>query len=259
MPISEENIPINIKPTITPSIPIIESTVSSEIKPTKISSTTRRKSSVDQISSNYRNMLLIWARQQCQGYPGIYIEDFTRSWRNGRAFLAIFHRHNPQLINIKDSYRNSNRENLTQAFDFAQKHYGIMQLIDPEDVDTDEPDEKSLLLYIAHIYKVCSTLPIHPFQQEHDRIQTESELSNEYTNLASDLLKWIKTKIDFLNSEIKFHNLNDIQTYENVLQVIRHDEMKKFKKILHRMRSIDAEFEVRKKKRIILFFFILFY
>jgi len=63
-----------------------------------------------------------------------------------------------------------------------------MQLIDPEgrenippppkkpikffslDIDTDEPDEKSILLYIAHLYKVCSTLPIHPFQQEHDRV-----------------------------------------------------------------------------------------
>jgi hypothetical protein len=29
-------------------------------------------------------------------------------------------------------YRCSNRENLTQAFEFAQKHYGITQLIDPE-------------------------------------------------------------------------------------------------------------------------------
>jgi hypothetical protein len=38
-------------------------------------------------------MLLTWARQQCEGYPGIYIEDFTRSWRNGRAFLVILHRH----------------------------------------------------------------------------------------------------------------------------------------------------------------------
>jgi hypothetical protein len=38
-------------------------------------------------------MLLIWSRQQCEGYPGIYIEDFTRSWRSGRAFLAILHRH----------------------------------------------------------------------------------------------------------------------------------------------------------------------
>jgi len=40
------------------------------------------------------------------------------------------------------------------------------------DVDTDEPDEKSILLYIAHLYKVCSTLPVHPFQEEHDRVLT---------------------------------------------------------------------------------------
>lgn len=38
----------------------------------------------------------------------------------------------PQAINIKDAYRKSNRENLFQAFDFAQKQYGIAQLIDPE-------------------------------------------------------------------------------------------------------------------------------
>ena len=59
----------------------------------KMTSTNQRKSSIDKISSNYRNMLLIWARQQCQGYPGISIEDFTCSWRNGRAFLAVLHRH----------------------------------------------------------------------------------------------------------------------------------------------------------------------
>lgn len=108
-------------------------------------------------------MLLIWARQQCQGYPGIYIDDFTRSWRNGRAFLAILHRHkfvltiifsslrffpflSPRLINIKEAYHNSNRANLTQAFDFAQKHYGIMQLIDPEGRSRYSSLDKNFLL-----------------------------------------------------------------------------------------------------------------
>ncbi|CAF0957414.1 unnamed protein product [Adineta steineri] len=246
LPTTEENIPVNIKQTIPPITIIQQPASSSQIKPVKISSissTTQRRPSFDQISTNYRNMLLIWARQQCQGYPGIYIENFTHSWRNGRAFLAILHRHNPKLINIKDAYRNSHRENLSRAFDFAQKHYGIMQLIDPEDVDTDEPDEKSILLYTAHLYKVCTTLPIHPFQQEHDRVNLEGELAYEYTNLASDLLQWIKIKLDFLNSEIKFKSLNEIESYENILQVIRHDEMNNFNKILHRMRSIDAEFE----------------
>ncbi len=46
---------------------------------------------------------------------------------------------------------------------------------------------------------------------------------------------------------MKFKNLNDIETYENVLHVIRHDEMKKYNQILHRMRSIDAEYEVKYK------------
>ncbi len=47
-------------------------------------------------------------------------------------FLKLFFLSSPKLININEAYRNSNRANLTQAFDFAQKHYGIMQLIDPE-------------------------------------------------------------------------------------------------------------------------------
>ncbi|CAF3366844.1 unnamed protein product [Rotaria socialis] len=242
LPPTEENIPINAKQTVPPT-PVTEPTSSTEAKSTKVSFKTERRSSVDQIPSTYRNMLLIWARQQCQGYPGIYIDDFTRSWRNGRAFLAILHRHNPQLIDIQEAYRNSNRHNLARAFDFAQKHYSIMQLIDPEDVDTDEPDEKSILLYIAHLYKVCSSLPIHPFQEEHDRVNLESELSYEYTCLASDLLKWIKTKLDFLNREIKFKTLEEIQSYQSVLQAIRHNEMNQYNKVLCRMRSIDADFE----------------
>ena len=75
------------------------------------------------------------------------------------------------------------------------------------------------------------------------KIQLQGELTQEYTNLASDLLKWIKTKLDFLNSEMKFKNLKDIEMYDNVLYVIRHDEMKEYLNVLHRMRSIDAEYE----------------
>ena len=66
-----------------PLVPMPESTVKTAV----------RKSTIDHIPSNYRQMLLKWAREQCQHYPGIYIEDFTQSWRNGRAFLAILHRH----------------------------------------------------------------------------------------------------------------------------------------------------------------------
>ncbi|CAF4657430.1 unnamed protein product, partial [Rotaria sp. Silwood1] len=237
VPSSDENVPINSEETI-PSIPISEPLPSSESISIKNSS---KNLSIDQVPLNYRNMLLVWARQQCQGYPGIYIEDFTHSWRNGRAFLAILHRQNPHLIDIKQAYCHSNRENLTQAFEFAQKHYGITQLIDPEDVDTDEPDEKSILLYIAYLYKACPTIPMHPLRQEHDRIRLQGELSLRYTNIASDLLKWIKRKLDLLNREVKFRNVEEFQTFENNLQIIKHDELSKYNQLLHQLRSIDIE------------------
>ncbi|CAF4468439.1 unnamed protein product [Rotaria socialis] len=235
---SNETVSINTQQTVS-SISMIESLSASEqttIKPSK-------NLSVDHIPINYRNKLLIWARQQCQGYPGIYIDDFTRSWRNGRAFLGILHRHNPNLINLRQAYCASNRENLTQAFNFAQKHYGITQLIDPEDVDTDEPDEKSILLYIAYLYKACPTLPSHPLRQEHDRIRLESELASRYRNLASNLIKWIKTKLDFLNREIKFKTLEEFETFEKFSYVLKNDELSKYNQLLHQLRSIDEEFK----------------
>lgn len=40
-----------------------------------------------------RDALLVWSRRVVAGYPGICIKDFSHSWRDGLAFLAILHRH----------------------------------------------------------------------------------------------------------------------------------------------------------------------
>ena len=47
---------------------------------------------------------------------------------------------------------------------------------------------------------------------------------------------------------MKFKTIDDIQRYQDVLQTIRNDEMQRYHKILLRMRSIDAEFEVKRKQ-----------
>jgi len=62
----------------------------------------------------------------------------------------------------------------------------------------------------------------------------EGELAYQYTNLTSDLLKWIKTKLDFINRE------NNFETIE-----IKNDEFVKYNQLLHRIRSIYTEFEVK--------------
>jgi nesprin-1 len=46
----------------------------------------------------------------------------------------------------------SNEQNLTRldtAFYVAEVHLGITRLIDPEDVDVENPDEKSIMTYVA--------------------------------------------------------------------------------------------------------------
>ncbi|BHF67250.1 Nesprin-1 [Sparganum proliferum] len=81
------------------------------------------------------------------------IKDFGPSWRDGVAFNAIVHSINPNLVDMQEVANCSNRENLHRAFSLAEEELGIPKLLDPEDVDVDKPDEKSIMTYVAQFYK----------------------------------------------------------------------------------------------------------
>ena len=68
------------------------------------------------------------------------------------AFNALIEALRPDLRPVINYEALNNKlyiENLNKAFDIAQKHLGIPKLLDAEDVDTPEPDEKSIMTYVS--------------------------------------------------------------------------------------------------------------
>lgn len=81
-----------------------------------------------------KEVLLKWAQTTTDAYPNVYVRDFTNSWKDGLAFLAIIHRNNPHSINFRDRINRPSRENLELAFSIFEKDFNICKLLDPEDV-----------------------------------------------------------------------------------------------------------------------------
>ncbi|GMT26946.1 hypothetical protein PFISCL1PPCAC_18243, partial [Pristionchus fissidentatus] len=108
-----------------------------------------------------RDALLQWARRTTEGYPRVSVNNFSSSWRDGLAFNAILHRYRPKAINwdqISDPSV-SNRERLANAFEVAKREFDVDKLLDPEDVDVDHPDEKSIITYVSSLYNNLPNLP----------------------------------------------------------------------------------------------------
>ncbi|KAF5301223.1 hypothetical protein FQA39_LY10809 [Lamprigera yunnana] len=141
-----------------------------------------------------KDYLLRWAKRTTNKYPGVRVTDFTSSWRDGLAFSAIIHRNRPDLIDWRSTKVQHVRERMETAFYIAEREYGVTRLLDPEDVDTHEPDEKSLITYISSLHEVFpEPPPIHPLYD-----QAAQQKIQEYRELASSLHMWLREKYSLM-------------------------------------------------------------
>ncbi|KAM9489392.1 plectin isoform 3-T3 [Clarias gariepinus] len=136
-----------------------------------------------------KEKLLLWSQRMVEGYQGLRCDNFTTSWRDGKLFNAVIHRHQPRLIEMGRVYRQTNLENLEQAFSVAEKELGVTRLLDPEDVDVAHPDEKSIITYVSSLYDAMPRA-----LDAHDGVRiSELELRwKEYYELVTILLQWIR-------------------------------------------------------------------
>ncbi|XP_041422648.1 plectin-like isoform X6 [Xenopus laevis] len=136
-----------------------------------------------------KEKLLLWSQRTVEGYPGLRCDNFTSSWRDGRLFNAVIHRHKPMLIDMNRVYRQTNLDNLEQAFGVAERDLGVTRLLDPEDVDVPHPDEKSIITYVSSLY---DAMPRVPDVQDGVRANELELRWQEYYERVTVLLQWIR-------------------------------------------------------------------
>jgi len=152
--------------------------------------------------------LLLWCRRKTEPYDNVDVKDFTISFQDGLAFCALIHRHRPDLIDYNSLNADDKLGNLNLAFDVAKEHLDVPRLLDAEDiVNLPRPDERSIMTYVAQLYKVFSSL---------DRVETAGRRVGKFVNFAKTLNEMIEEyerRTTALNAAIANKN-SELSSYE---------------------------------------------
>lgn len=164
-----------------------------------------------------KDALLLWCQMKTAGYHNVNIRNFTTSWRDGLAFNAIIHKHRPDLIEYNRLSKSNAIHNLNTAFETADREFGLVKLLDAEDLAAvDVPDEKSVITYVVTYYHYFSKWKQETVQGRRIAkvvgIAMECDkMAEDYETFTSDLLKWIETIIESLGDREFANSLRGVQ------------------------------------------------
>lgn len=170
----------------------------------------------NQETKSAKDALLLWCQMKTAGYNSVNVRNFTSSWKDGLAFNAIIHKHRPDLIKYEKLSKSNAIYNLNNAFSVAEEKLGLTRLLDPEDVYTDNPDEKSIITYVVTYYHYFSKMKAETVQGRRigkvvGQAMENDRMIEEYETLTSDLLKWIEHTIYSLSDRHFSNSLFGVQ------------------------------------------------
>ncbi|XP_053457239.1 nesprin-2 isoform X5 [Nycticebus coucang] len=176
-----------------------------------------------------KKALLSWAQEQCATHESVSVTDFKSSWRNGLAFLTVIHALRPDLIDMRSVKHRSSKDNLEEAFRIAEQELKIPKMLEPEDVDVDNPDEKSIMTYVAQFLQ---------YSRHAARTRDKPQLQGK----VKDAMLWLRLQEEKLQKALKdSENETDFTKYCNLLSFMESfDEEKKFLlDVLSKERNLD--------------------
>uniref|UniRef100_A0A0N4ZFS9 Calponin-homology (CH) domain-containing protein n=1 Tax=Parastrongyloides trichosuri TaxID=131310 RepID=A0A0N4ZFS9_PARTI len=163
----------------------------------------------DKDSVTIRGALLSWAKQNASDTNILPVSNFTSSWRDGKAFCSIISKYAPDILppNLWNNDIMTSKRRLKLAFETANKLFDVPNLLDPEDVDCENPDDKSIMTYLSLLCSNLSSHDIKNIQSEDDKVKTimNGHMDNFFGMVASFNNKPTTLKIETLKEELNDH------------------------------------------------------
>jgi hypothetical protein len=178
-----------------------------------------QKFTIDDISEedmSAKEALLLWAKKKTKGYQHCNVQNLHTSFQDGMAFCALIHAHRPDLIDYNKLDPNNPRENLKTAFETAEKHLGIPQLLDVDDLlDSPKPDERAVILYLSQYYHAFAGQKkageaSNTIGRIVDSRSANEKLKNDYERKAKELKHWINDKDNHMKDRTTDGTIEDI-------------------------------------------------
>lgn len=157
----------------------------------------------DHQHSSLERALIHWCQRSLKNYSDLEIRNFTSSWSDGKAFLALLHRFRPNLFDYNQALLMSPIKRLELSFRLAHDRLGIDTLLDPEDVHTNTPDKKSIMMYVMCLFQSLPTEEEQPESASRPLSilsHTSVELGG-YQTALEDVLTWLLAAEDQLSQQ----------------------------------------------------------
>lgn len=156
--------------------------------------------------STAKQGLLIWCRKKTKGYKGVdgNINNFSKDWKDGNAFLALVDRHTTDLVNYDEMYDLPAEEKLDAAFTVCEE-LGVARLLEVDDLTVDRPDEKAVMTYVSELFKLFSKEDLKENAAEHLQRFLKFQrrmgaLGNDYESAFDSIAGWIEMQCNKLGS-----------------------------------------------------------
>ena len=170
----------------------------------------------NQETRSAKEALLLWCQMKTAGYKNVNVKNFTASWRDGLAFNALIHKHRPDLIDYDSLQKSNALHNLRNAFDVAESQLGLPKFLDPEDVNVEAPDDKSIITYVVTYYHYFNKMKQENIQSRRvgkilNEMMDNEALKEKYETMSTNLLEWIRETIRKLNDREFENSLQGVQ------------------------------------------------